>query len=513
MKNFQTEYHASVNQHRIPDELLSSTKSLMERETLKPRKNKIRWCVGVPVCALVMVCSVTVFAYNVTNGFSKSAYEPRVNQNVPSAVIKAEGNQVQKTIEKNDLIITVKNTVCGNQVMYITFDMETKNGRPLQQSIEFRSSIDEFKNASLKIGNQDYECNLFRTDDASVSNKATYEGLVSGDFTNQNGANAVFTLGGLTECVTTCEDTGFLFKNLGELYKSMTPEKINNFTKTGLFGVYENKSLIAPSWTIPAGKQHVKFSSQFSDSYIDNIGFHKTGEYGCQADMLYLSITPGNQKDAAALKKLCFQNTDTKKMFDFNDFEITGNGIEDVGFDSDNAYKKAWLVEQNRKIALNGNRIVLALDLRSDSNTLTRDCTVADLSNYRIMKNYNTQQVTLCSGDWEVPFKLHFTDTTRSFNLNKTVTANNSPVKIQKVTLSDLSLSITGKCKAGIHDLSVNGFKLIRKDGSSIDVGQKVGGGMDADGTFEFSGDLTTLVDANSITAIELWGNRIALSK
>jgi hypothetical protein len=59
----------------------------------------------------------------------------------------------------------------------------------------------------------------------------------------------------------------------------------------------------------------------------------------------------------------------------------------------------------------------------------------------------------------------------------------------------------------------VNGFKLIRKDGSSVDVGQKVGGGIDADGTFEFSGDLTTLVDANSITAIELWGNRIELSK
>lgn len=89
---------------------------------------------------------------------------------------------------------------------------------------------------------------------------------------------------------------------------------------------------------------------------------------------------------------------------------------------------------------------------------------------------------------------------------------------IRKLSLSDLSLSFSGKLKdyknsAGSlkSDLSPNHIKLILKNGSAVDVGQKLGGGIDADGSFEFEGNLKSLVDAGQVAAIDLWGARIPL--
>lgn len=519
MKSFRINYHIGVNRHKIPDDLLANTEHLISQETEKNQKHKFRWGVVIPVCALVVACSVTAVAYSVTYGFSKPFYQPHINSSVPSAVMQKAGSQVQKTAEKNGLTITVKNTMGDNEILYISLSVKSKNGTPLQESSEFRKSIlpqEEFKESNLKIGGQDYKCWMFRTDDASVADEASYECQVFGDFAKQSGAKAVLTLSDLTDTVDTCEDAGFLFNNLGELYKTMTPENPENFIKTGLFGVYADKSLIAPSWTIPAGKQHVKFSNQFPNSYIDNIGFHKTGEYGCQINALYISITPGNQKEAAALKKLCFQNVNTMEPRFFEDYAITGNGVEQVGFSSQEAYEKAVLADKDRKLAMNGGRIVLCLD-RMRGKTSDRECTLADLNDYRIMKNYDSQKVVRCAGNWEIPFTLKFTDTARSFNLNKTIQANGHTVKIQNITISDLSFSITAKKLSKEEeqkgDLSPNNIKLVMKDGTVIPVGYKIGGGTEADGSIRYDGNLATLVDADKVVAVDLWGNRIALSK
>jgi hypothetical protein len=377
--SFRNNYHTGVNQHQIPEDLTAITKYRMKNQ-IKYKKSKIRWCVAIPVCGVVMLFSVSALAYGITFGFTKSAYEPIINSDVPSEAMQEAGNEVQKTIDQNDMVITVKSTVCDNNLMVISLDAKSKDGTPLLESSEFRKSFlprNGFTNTSLQIGQKQYDCYLFRTDDGSVPDQASFEGQVFGNFKNQNGADAVLMLEDYTDEVCTGEDAGFLFDNLGELYEQMTPESPENFIQTGLYGVYADESLFAPSWTIPTGKHKLKFSSQLPNSYIDNIGFHKTGEYGCQRDLLYISITPGNDKEAEQIKKLCFQNLTTMNFVYFEDFIITGNGAENyIGYQDRLAALNA---DRDRKLSMNGNRIVIALSLFYDSNTLTRDLTVKDL--------------------------------------------------------------------------------------------------------------------------------------
>jgi hypothetical protein len=525
MRSFQTEYRAGANLRPIPNDLFARTKTRMEREAPR-RRGKIRWSVLVPVCALLAIGSVSAVAYGVSHNiypFSNSAYQTHINSGVPSAVTRA-GAAVGKTVTAGGLSVTVKQTVCDNRKMYLSVEVQSEDGAPLQESTQFRKSLlarQEFAESNLSVGGQQYRCILFRTDSASDPDKASFEGLVPGDFTGLSGKAAVLTLKDFTDSVNSCEDAGFLFQNLGELYAKMTPEKPENFLRTGLYDVYADKSLVAPSWTIPAGKQEIKFSSQLPNSYIDNIGFHKTGEYGCQADLLYLSITPGSRADAEALKKLCFQNTKTGNPVLFDDGIITGNGVEDVGFSSGGAYKKAVEDDKNRKLAYSSGRIVLALDPREDNNTLTGGCSVKDLDHYRIMKNYQTEQVVRRSGKWEIPFTLQFTDTARNFTPNISFkTAGGHFVTIQKVSVSDLSFSFSGICKNADFskeqtktDLSTNHIGLILKNGSVVDAGVEVScGGFGADGLFEFHVDLEKLVDARQVTAVEIWGTRVPLT-
>lgn len=523
MRNIQTEYRRAADTRLIPNDLFTRTKARMRREAT--RSKKIRWGVLMPVCALAALGTVSAMAYGVYR-FTHPVYQPRINSSVPPAVTQEAGAAVGKTDTSGGLAVTVRQTVCDNQNLYLSLEVESTDGKPLQESSEFRKSElarEKFAQMSLKIDGKDYNCNLFRTDDASVPDKASFELLSLGDFSGLNGKSAVLTLKDLTDEVDTCEDAGFLFQNLGQLYAAMTPEEPQNFIRTGLFEVYADKSLIAPSWTIPAGKQKIKFSSQFPDAHIDNIGFHKTGEYGCQRDVLYISIVPGTQSEVPALKKLCFQNLETMRPVNFDDTVLTGNGIEQVGYPSGEEYEKAWREEIDRKLAYNGGRVVIALSTFLDHDlsdgARTSDCSAADLSRYRIVRNYKAEDVVRCSGTWEIPFTFRFQDTTREFTPNKSFrTPGGYEVTIQKISLSDLSLSFSGTCKIPDSsndllktDLSPNGIKLILKDGSAVDAGHKFGGEVGADGSFGFEGSLESLVDADQVTAVEIFGARIPL--
>ena len=522
MGNLRTEYQRAADTRPIPNNLFVRTKARMRQEA--SRSKKIRWTILAPVCALVALGTVTAAAYGVYR-FTQPIYQPHINSSVPAAVVQSAGAAVGRTDSSGGLSVTIGQTVCDNQNLYLSLEVESTDGKPLQESSEFRKSQlmrQKFAQSILTIGGKEYKCDLFRTDDASAPDKARFELLSSGDFTGLDGKSAALTLKDLTDEVDICEDAGFLFRDLGELYAKMTPEKPQNFIQTGLFEIYADKSLIAPSWTIPAGKEKIKFSSQFPDAYIDNIGFHKTGEYDCQDDVLYISIVPGSQAEASSLKQLCFQNLETMQPISFDDGVITGNGIEAVGYSSQKDLQRALEQEKNRKLAYNDGRIVIALSTFLDDGARSPDCSAADLSRYRIVKNYKTETVTRHAGTWNIPFMLRFQDTSRSFTPDGSFkTPMGHKITIQSISLSDLSLSFTGKCWDLSYpsndllkkDLSPNHIKLFLKDGSAVDVGYDVGGGMEADGSFAFEGSLQSLVDADEVTAIEIFGARIPLEK
>jgi hypothetical protein len=485
------------------------------------RRRKTRWGILIPACALIAFGSVTAVGYGIRQfaPFSGPIYQKTLDSSIPASVNAAVGKTVQKSVEENALSVTVNRTACDNRRIYIDFTVKSTDSAPLQESTAYRRSQlmrNGFAETTLRVGGKSIDCHAFRTDDASVGDTAQFEVIAQGDFSGQNGRQVTLSLKDFTDEVDSCEDAGFFYKNLGELYRKMTPEQPENFLKTGLFDVYADKSLTAPSWTIPAGKQHVKFSDQYPGSFVDNIGFHKTGEYGCQHNLLYLSITPGSGAEASALKQLCFQNTETGNPVDFFDGIITGNGVEHVGFDSEEAYKKAVKEDTDRKLALNHGKIVLALDPMMDDNRLTGDCTVDDLDHYRLARKYKSEKLIRFPGEWDIPFTLSFADTSRTFHPAQSYTTPNGlHITFQNITISDLSISFSGTCaEGGEKTLSPNmPIKLFLKDGSVVTEDEnKIGGGGGPDGEFECSGSLGTLVDAEQIESIELFGARVPLS-
>lgn len=518
MRSFRNEYRTQADRRLIPNDLFDRTKKRMKQTSC--RRKKTRWGILIPVCALLALGSVSAVAYGIQlfAKFSDPIYEKKIDSSVPAAVESVAGNTVQKTAASHSLFITVNRTVCDNQRIYIAFTVKSTDSTPFQESTTYRRSQlarNGFAETTLRVGGKSVDCWAFRTDDASVSDTAQFEAIAEGDFSGQNGKQVTLSLKNYTDEVNSCEDAGFLYQNLGELYRKMTPEQPENFLKTGLFDVYADKSLTAPSWTLPAGKQRVRFSDQYPGSFVDNIGFHKTGEYGCQQNLLYLSITPGSNTEASALKQLCFQNTETENPVDFVDEIITGNGVEHVGFDSEKAYKKAVKVDTDRKLARNNGRIVLALDPRTDDNRLTGDCTLDDLNHYRLVRKYRSEKLTRFPGEWDIPFTLSFADTSRTFHPAQSVTTPNGlHITFQSITISDLSISFSGTCAQGEEKtLSPNiPIKLFLKDGSTVTESKnKIGGSMGPDGKFEFSGSLGTLVDAKQIESIELFGVRVPL--
>lgn len=509
----QDEYQKSVNRRTIPPQLLSKTSRAMNAELNKLKKTRFRWAIAIPVCGLV-VFSVSALAYAVKQyAFPKSSYEARINNSVPSQAMAEAGQQINKTIEKNGLIITVKNTVCDKSMMYIDFQVKTKTGTPLIESSEYRKSFlseSKFSTCQVTVSGVPYQTNLFRCDNGSAPDTAEFEASVDGNFADKNEADAVLTLGDYTDTVNTCQDAGFLFKNLGELYRSMTPENPKNFIKTGIYlGGIADKTLANESWTIPAGKQHIAFSSQFPNSYIDNIGFHKTGEPGIQIDVLYISITPGNEKEAAGLKKLCFQNTNTMSPSEFYDAILTGSGNAAQIFDAEQR-NKAIQDEINQKLKFNGNRIVIGLDLFISEHD-GRDCTVADLDHYRLVKNYGTESVIRSNGSLNIPFTVKYNDTTLKYkNLNKTISAHGNTETIQEVSISDLTLTYSGTNNKIANKASPR-VTMVLSDGTLIDAGEKLVGGGNTGGSFSYEILLTHFVDAYDVVALEIWGQRISL--
>lgn len=190
--------------------------------------------------------------------------------------------------------------------------------------------------------------------------------------------------------------------------------------------------------------------------------------------------------------------------------------MEQTGFGTEAAYKKAVKEDVARKLAFNNGRIVLALNPMLDDNRLTGDCTVKDLDHYRLVRNYKWEKLTRFPGKWEIPFALSFTDTSRTFHPAKSYpTPNGLHIKFQSITVSDLSISFSGTCAEGADQglLPNMPIRFFLKDGSVVtESGNKIGGDEGPGGTFEFSGSLKTPVDANQIESVELFGARVLLN-
>ena len=225
--------------------------------------------------------------------------------------------------------------------------------------------------------------------------------------------------------------------------------------------------------------------------------------------MLYISITPGSEEEAAELKKLCFQNIDTNMAVPFNESSLYGMGIEPPS----NNYAERLEADWARKREMDGGRIVLVLD-----PGLSRDMTAEDLASYRFAYNYDREEIIRALGEWEVEFPIAFTDTMRTIPVNQTVTAQGYDFLIREISISDLNCSIlvTSDAYRPYHpmkSLSLNDMQLIMKDGSKVPVGYKIGTEdlETEENTKRIDAFLETIVDADQVAAVEIFGQRVDL--
>lgn len=279
MRSFRNQYKAEVNLRPIPNELFHQTRKKMRQA---PRRRKIRWGILIPACALIALASVTAVAFGSGQfaKFSGPVYQKKLTSSVPAAVQNAVGRDVRKTVKENGLSVTVNRTACDGKNLYVDFTVKSTDSVPLQESTEFRRSQlarQRFAQTALTAGGKTTDCWSFRTDSAAVPDTAQFEAIARGDFSGQNGKQVTLSLQNFTDEVDSCEDAGSLFQNLGELYRSMTPEPAKDFLKTGLFDVYADKSLAAPSWTIPAGISVSSFPASIPVPSSTISGFIKPG--------------------------------------------------------------------------------------------------------------------------------------------------------------------------------------------------------------------------------------------
>lgn len=507
MKDFQKKYREKVDQLQVPEKLEESTKEAMARHA---GRSRVRWSVLIPICALIAAGSITAAAYGINGGF-ESRFKSHVD-NVPEAAVQDTVNMVEKQTADTQLTVSVEKTVMDSKMMYIHIEMQTNDGSPLQEFSEFRQSVrgEYFSEAVFNLDGQEYRLDMLRLDDGTVLDQASFEGVVFGDFSQADGKQASIRLKNFKDEVVTCEGVDSPFENLKQLYDSMTPEAPENFIETGAYcvhGEHYDPEKDPSSWTLPAGDQHVSFSSQFPNSYIDNIGFHKNGE--TQHDMLYISITPGSEEEAAQLKKLCFQNIDTNMAVPFFESSLYGTGVEPPSNDFWERLQK----DRERKQELEGGRIVLVLD-----PYLSRDMTAEDLASYRFAQNYDREEIIRAEGEWEVEFPIAFTDTMRTIPVNQTISAQGNDFLIREISISDLNYSILITSDAyrpynPMKSLSLNDMQLIMKDGSKVPVGHKIGTENleTEENTERIDAFLETIVDADQVVAVEIFGQRVEL--
>ncbi|WMJ22777.1 hypothetical protein RBG61_12380 [Paludicola sp. MB14-C6] len=502
MNNFREQYKKDATVFPVSDNLVRRTARRMSNPKSMQAKRSAR--VLVAVLAFVILSCTTVFAgvgYYIKYQFDKTPYDSHISTN-------ANDFQKQK-ITKGNVCITVNNVVISKDAMYVSFDFETIDKTPLQKSTDTEKSNlfrQGFKQSYIECDGKKYNVFLQRKDTATIPNKATFEAEIIGianqsddlntklDLTELIGKEATLVLKDLIDDVSVNEDIGFTLNSLADITKQGPP--CTDFIVTGKYIEYADGTS-TDSYTLPAGKYKIPFSSKYPKAYIDNYGFKKSGEIS-SGEYFYLSITPSSEAERIAFRKLAFQSKTTG-----NHWNGYGTAWGDPDKNANNA-KPFDISNFKSKIAFDGDRIVIAL---SGWQYNESDVTPKDLSDLILVTGLKNTSPLLQAGSWRVPFIAKEKAKERVFKIDQTIKEN----YIDTITVTPLTMTITGSCN---YNVDKNGdfynFRLLMKDGSEISYSYKLDGWFDKDGlTFKFNKE----IDLNDVVGIKMWGKEIPLKQ
>lgn len=498
MRDFRKNYRNEIEKHSVPEELRRRTLRCMEEE--KEKKGRVKWIAVVSIALVAVLSGGTVLAVQY-NQFDEGPYRGH---------IPADQANISQIQENDELKVTIKGIAGDKWMAYLTFDVESLDGEPLMENNQYRRSNaarTAFQTATLSCEGENYTVTCLRIDDGSDPARLTFEGSLFTDGKDLSGKQATLTLKNLKDEVTVCEDAGFQFDSLYELCRQAGLAGEDAFVRTGDFITYSDGTS-APSYMIKAGDKRIPFSSQFPNSYIDNVGIYEGGERLTsngkrQVKWLYLSITPGNEEEAAALEELTFQEIGSNRIMGKEQIQGTYPPGE-----------KESSQDYQDKVAMQDGRIILGLSVKNetDNGTEARDITENDLYRFRLVKNARSEEIIRKEGTWNFDFLVDFETKERSVEVDQKVPVLDGEITVNNIYLSNFSLKISGIYSVDFMNKAPMGTTIVFQDGSELVAGSKISGSGDNRlKKFDFEWMLPRGIDVDEVAAIRFFGTEIPI--
>jgi len=469
--------------------------------------------------ALVVLSSASVFAYEyhqykLTNatGFKNHEYLSTENGNVQT---------IDQTTTSENITATLKEVKADANNMYVTVVIKTKDGSDLIRSTEDSVAMmgnQGFEKAYFVVDNANVDFTMVsRTDDYSDATQAIFELLYSNSslsIPSLVGKDISVVLENYHFQVETSQTLGFTYSDVGTMLNNVKLASDDDFSTIGVFMRYANGTEF-PAYTLNAGTEKLYFSKKYPKTYIDNVGIHEFGERNRKC--IYMSIVPESDEVRKQILSLSEENTFNHSsnivMFNVEEGRYTfsqqpyikvSNGGIIVTKNLDGTITE--VDEGGKCVQPDDGRIILIFGIGGES-----DLTIEQLKNYVLRTDVAEENKTVDS-TFDFTFNLDHVNEILSYDVNKIYQRNGATATVSRITISDSYINIEGTGESNFGWKEHGNIYLILSDGTKVDVGQKIGGGYNSNtGIFSLDSYLSTLVDADDVTEVEIWGETIEL--
>lgn len=403
------------------------------------------------------------------------------------------------------LSVEATNVITEAHQAVITLAVKSKNGEPIVYNDETRLSYparQRFETAMVIIDDVPISGSgvssgvwVQRVDDASVPSEARFELTVRASSVDFAGKDMKVRLTNFVDSWEVTKGIGFSYDSVADILAQGKAADSSSFKKVEK-GKYADGSS-QYEYALNPGSYKIKFSEQYPDAYIDNMGFGPRTDYD-NTNAFYITVVPGRYADA--LEKLCFQNKTTGMMYNSTSIRKLDDGRIQVSVSPN----------QDRQYS------------RTNSGVY-QNSTTDMLKNYRLVLN-NPDKEPLTGnryeGTWEFTVKSDESQAVadrvlKNLDITPDITSNYAVTGIRQVTLTDTEFAMefdTDYTKWGNDKTLFTKFqksiKIVMSNGSKISLGNKVGGGWsDRETAAEMDGRLPTFIDADDAVGIEIGGH------
>lgn len=506
--DFKDEYRIQADRHEISSKVIIQTKNKMH-ELTKPRRNFAMKTVLIAV-TLVSCMGITAFAYE----YHQHQYKLTNNNAGKNHEYLKSGSESVQNVDDTDNAVkinaTLKDIKADENNMYATVELKTNDGTDLNINTDQCITVMEnqgFEKAYFVVDNQNVNfTSVTRTDDGSDGTSAVFELRYSNSsvpITSLKGKDITIILENYHYNVTISQTMNFKYSDVGTMIEECGLAGDNEFTEVGTACTYSS-GVRVPAYELKAGDKKIYFSDKYSKTYIDNIGIHESG--GQNIKQLFVSIVPENDDVRnELLSNLELFNKETGK------YVMAFQPCSQMQINADLTFS----MNTGNYVQPDGRIILIINAGMYDYNEVTK-CNQVDTTKELLKKFIFTlkpqKEIQTVNNTWNMKFNLENVNTMLSYEVDKNIQKDGANAKIEKVKISDSYFMIEGSAEGDFGLKPMGSIYLILSDGTTIDMGNKIGGSYSSKtGKFSISILLGTLADADDVVGIKIWNNTIEL--